>query len=115
MKIIQASKIAALSYRTSVIREMAVLQLLSHPGVARLVSAFRYSDSAYMVLEYAARGDLHSYLIKHGKLEHKYCRFVVGEIVAAVNSLHESGFCFGDLKPENVLITELGHIKVSSR
>lgn len=75
MKIIQASKIAAMSYRTSVIREMAVLQLLSHPGVARLVSAFRYSDSAYMVLEYAARGDLHSYLIKHGSLEHKYTRY----------------------------------------
>ena len=74
VKIIQASKIAAMSYRTSVIREMAVLQLLSHPGVARLVSAFRYSDSAYMVLEYAARGDLHSYLIKHGSLEHKYTR-----------------------------------------
>lgn len=74
VKIIQASKIAAMSYRTSVIREMAVLQLLSHPGVARLISAFRYSDSAYMVLEYAARGDLHSYLLKHGKLEHKYCR-----------------------------------------
>ena len=39
-------------------------------------------------------------------------RFIVGEIVAAVNFLHESGFCYGDLKPENVLITELGHIKV---
>lgn len=26
--------------------------------------------------------------------------------------LHELGFSYGDLKPENVLITELGHIKV---
>jgi serine/threonine protein kinase len=74
VKIIQASKIAELGYKSSVIREMAVLQLLSHPGVSRLVSAFRYSDSAYMVLEYAARGDLHTYLTKHGKLAHKYCR-----------------------------------------
>lgn len=74
VKIVQAAKIAELSYRASVVREMAVLQLLSHPGVARLVSAFRYSDSAYMVLEYAARGDLHTYLMKHGKVEHNYCR-----------------------------------------
>jgi len=37
----------------------------------------------------------------------------VGEVVAAVNFLHESGFCYGDLKPENILITELGHIKVN--
>ena len=60
---------------------MAVLQLMSHPGVSRLISAFRYSDSAYMVLEYAARGDLHSYLMKHGKLAHKYCRFVISIII----------------------------------
>jgi serine/threonine protein kinase len=80
VKIIQASKIAELGYKSSVIREMAVLQLLSHPGVSRLVSAFRYSDSAYMVLEYAARGDLHTYLTKHGKLAHKYCRYAVSNI-----------------------------------
>jgi serine/threonine protein kinase len=75
VKIIQASKIAELEYRSSVLREMAVLQLLSHPGVARLISAFRYSDSAYLVLEYAARGDLHTHILKYGKLEHKYCRY----------------------------------------
>ena len=74
VKIIHASKISELHYRSSVIREMAVLQLLSHPGVARLVSAFRYKSTAYMVLEYAAKGDLHTYLMKHGKLAHKYCR-----------------------------------------
>ena len=36
----------------------------------------------------------------------------MGEIAAAVSFLHELGFSYGDLKPENVLITELGHIKV---
>jgi hypothetical protein len=39
-------------------------------------------------------------------------RFVLGEVVAAIHFLHELGFSYGDLKPENVLITELGHIKV---
>jgi len=41
-------------------------------------------------------------------------RFIVGEVVTALNSIHELGFIYGDLKPENVLITQLGHIKVSS-
>ena len=40
-------------------------------------------------------------------------RFVVGEICAAILSIHELGLAFNDLKPENVLITALGHIKVS--
>ena len=39
-------------------------------------------------------------------------RFVLGEVGAAIHFLHDLGFSYGDLKPENVLITELGHIKV---
>jgi serine/threonine protein kinase len=84
VKIIQAAKIATLNYRASVVREMAVLQLLSHPGVARLVSAFRYSDSAYLVLEYAAKGDLHSQLVRRGKLEHKFARYGVNNITTII-------------------------------
>lgn len=75
MKIISAAKIQEMEYRSSVIREMAILQLLSHPGVSRMVAAFRYKDSAYLVLEYAARGDLHSFLLAHGKVSHKLTRY----------------------------------------
>lgn len=35
---------------------------MSHPGIARLISAFRYRDGNYLVLEYASKGDLHSYV-----------------------------------------------------
>lgn len=33
--------------------------------------------------------------------------------MAALCSIHDGGFVFGDLKPENVIITEGGHIKVA--
>ena len=50
----------------AVAREIASLQSLTHPGIARLISAFRYTDGNYLVLEYAAKGDLHSHVhIKH--------------------------------------------------
>lgn len=41
-------------------REMAVLRLMSHPGVARLIASFRWRDGAYLVLEFASKGDLFS-------------------------------------------------------
>jgi len=37
VKVMNASKIAELHYRDSCIREMACLQLFSHPNIARLV------------------------------------------------------------------------------
>lgn len=41
------------------------------------------------------------------------CRFIIGEICSALLHIHEFGLSFNDLKPENLLITELGHIKVN--
>lgn len=132
VKVISCEKLDQEGYHASVTREMAVLQLLSHPGIARLVSAFRYNASAYLVLEYCGRGDLHTLVISGQSragggrrsraargttgpvpLDHLCTRFIVGEIAAALLSLHDMGFSYNDLKPENVLITELGHVKVA--
>ena len=87
--------------------------MLSHPGIARLVSSFRFRDGAYLVLEYASGGDLHTLLRANGSLDEESTRFVVGALVAALNSIHEMGLVFVDLKPENILITESGHVKIT--
>lgn len=50
------SVISALSPLQSACREIAALHALSHPGIARLVSAFKYTDGYYLVLEYASQG-----------------------------------------------------------
>jgi len=87
--------------------------LLSHPGIARLISSFRFRDGAYLVLEYASQGDLHTLLQNKGSLDHESAQFVIGEIVAALYYIHDLGFTYGDLKTENILITETGHIKLT--
>jgi serine/threonine protein kinase len=64
-------------------------------------------------LEYASKGDLHDLLRKNGSLDHESTRFVMGEVVAALQSIHDAGFVYSDLKPENILITESGHVKLT--
>jgi serine/threonine protein kinase len=113
VKIISTGKIKEMGYEASVQREVAVLRILSHPGIARLVSSLRFQEGVYLVLEYASGGDLHSVLRKNGSLDHASTRFVMGEIVAALASIHELGLVYGDLKPENIVITEQGHAKLS--
>jgi Protein kinase domain/Protein phosphatase 2A regulatory B subunit (B56 family) len=85
VKIVSTDKIREMGYEASIQREIAVLHLMSHPGIARLVSSFRFNDGAYLVLEYASRGDLHNLLQKHGSLDIDSTRFVVGEVVAALS------------------------------
>lgn len=113
VKVIATEKIRQYGYEASVQREIAVLRILSHPGIARLVSSFRFKEGAYLVLEYASGSDLHNLLRKHGSLDHDSVRFVIGEVVAALASIHDMGLVYSDLKTENILITEPGHIKLT--
>mmetsp|Transcript_3708 Transcript_3708/g.6882 ORF Transcript_3708/g.6882 Transcript_3708/m.6882 type:complete len:711 (-) Transcript_3708:345-2477(-) len=115
VKTISTTKMIEYGYATNVNREVAILNLLTHPCICRLVSSFKFRDGAYLVIEYAARGDLHSALgnALRGKLEENAALFVLGEITSALTYVHEMGFVYGDLKPENVLIAAGGHIKLA--
>ncbi|KAL3808335.1 hypothetical protein ACHAXA_003233 [Cyclostephanos tholiformis] len=113
VKIVSTQKIDEMGYEQSINREIAILRTLSHPGISRLVSSFRFRDGAYLVLEYASGGDLHTLLRRNGSLDHDSTRFVIGSVAAALSSIHELGFVYADCKPENILITETGHIKIT--
>lgn len=113
VKIVSTQKIHDFGYEQPIQREIAILQLMTHPGIARLVSSFQFSEGVYLVLEYASGGDLHSVLKRQGSLNEDSTRFVMGEVIAAITSVHEKGFVYGDLKPENVVITESGHVKIT--
>eukprot|EP00605_Chrysophyceae_sp_TOSAG23-4_P002472 GSChrysophyteH1.ASY1.ANO1.2731.1 assembled CDS len=113
VKIISCESLQEFGYYADVEREMSILRLLSHPGVCRSVSSFRYTSSAYIVLEYCSRGDLHTLCICNGPVSTVWVRFILGELCVALGSLHELGISFNDLKPENVLVCKSGHVKLT--
>ena len=78
-----------------------------------MVSSFRWHGGVYLVLEYAPNGDLHTHIVHHGSLDEECTRFVLGQVIAALTAVHDIGFVYGDLKPENVVITQSGHIKLT--
>lgn len=78
-----------------------------------MVAHFRWRDGAYLVLEYAAKGDLHSYIVANGSLDPPSARFISGEVLAALDYVHNAGFAFSDLKSENVVLMESGHAKIT--
>ena len=113
VKIVSTQKIEELGYEQSINREISILRVLSHPGISRLISSFRFRDGAYLVLEYASGGDLHTLLRKNGSLDHESTKFLIGSVAAALASIHEHGFVYADCKPENIIIMESGHVKIT--
>jgi len=114
VKVISFDIIKKHGYGENILREICCLRQLGHPSIARLISSFKWRDGIYMVLEYGSFGDLHSYIRRNGPiLSMSQVRVILGEIATALLTVHESGFVYGDLKPENIVITATRHIKLA--
>lgn len=66
-----------------------------------------------MVMEYVEGGDCANLLKNIGPFPPDMARFYFAETVLAVEYLHSFGIVHRDLKPDNLLITSLGHIKLT--
>lgn len=56
---------------SKIVQEIELLKNLNHPNIIRLYEIFSNKKFVFIVLEYAQKGDLLSYLKKHGKFSEK--------------------------------------------
>ena len=61
-------------------------------------------------MDFVNGGELFSRLQKDKKFPEPRVKFYAGEIALGLEYLHNSGVIYRDLKPENLLLTEDGHI-----
>lgn len=52
-------------------------------------------------------------LIKRNTLTEDEARFYIAEMILAIDSVHKMGYIHRDLKPDNILIDNEGHVKLS--
>ncbi|XP_052140789.1 3-phosphoinositide-dependent protein kinase 1-like isoform X2 [Oryza glaberrima] len=93
--------------------ERIVLDQLDHPGVIRLFFTFQDTYSLYMALESCEGGELFDQIVRKGRLSEDEARFYAAEIVDILEYLHSLGLIHRDVKPENLLLTSDGHIKIA--
>ncbi|KAM7250471.1 hypothetical protein ACFE04_022354 [Oxalis oulophora] len=95
--------------------EREILQLLDHPFLPTLYCHFETEKFSCLVMEFCPGGDLHMMRQKQpGKyFTEQAVKFYIAEILLALEYLHMLGIVYRDLKPENVLVREDGHIMLS--
>lgn len=64
-------------------------------------------------MEFLAGGDFMTLLIKRDILTESDARIYMAELVVAVSSVHKLNFIHRDLKPDNILLDNEGHLKLS--
>lgn len=93
--------------------ERSVLGYIQHPFIVGMKMAFQSKDKLYFVLDYCAGGELFFHLGKIGSFPEERARFYSAEIVCAMQYVHGLEVVYRDLKPENVLLTAEGHIRLT--
>ncbi|CAL5991636.1 Kinase [Hexamita inflata] len=79
--------------------------------VVRFFGSFRTVSHLFIVLDYCSQGDLGSLNSSCGALGEDWTRQLVAEIVVGLSILHACGIIYNDMKPENILMGDDGHIK----
>ncbi|XP_074303404.1 serine/threonine-protein kinase D6PK-like [Silene latifolia] len=109
---------ASLASRKKLLRaqtEREILQSLDHPFLPTLYTHFETEKFSCLVMEFCPGGDLHTLRQRQpGKyFTEQAVKFYVAEVLLAMEYLHMLGIIYRDLKPENVLVREDGHIMLS--
>ncbi|XP_059211979.1 rho-associated protein kinase 2-like [Centropristis striata] len=92
--------------------ERHIMAFSNSPWVVQLCCAFQDDRHLYMVMEFMPGGDLVTLTMNYD-IPEKWARFYTAEVVLALNAIHSLGFIHRDVKPDNMLLDQHGHLKLA--
>lgn len=113
IKVMRKSEMINKNMVSQVITERNALALSRSPFCVNLFYSLQSLSSVYLVMEYMVGGDLKSLLAMYGYFDEATARFYVAEMVMALQYLHQHGIVHRDIKPDNMLISASGHVKLT--
>ena len=113
MKSIKKEDVILTKQQAKAEAERKILEKIRHPFIVRLHYAFQTPQRLYYVMDFLNGGELFTHLRKEGKFSEERAKFYAAEILAALDCLHQHGIIYRDLKPENVLLDNEGHLKLT--
>ncbi|KAI7853588.1 hypothetical protein BDC45DRAFT_148991 [Circinella umbellata] len=114
IKFLKKSDMIAKNQVTNVKAERMILMTQTDsPFVTKLYYTFQSKDYLYLVLEYLNGGDCSALVKVLGYLPEDWARNYLAEVTLGLAYLHSKNVIHRDVKPDNLLIDQNGHLKLT--
>src|ERR1700689_1860765 len=111
LKILRAGLQTAEQMRSTVLREARLASAIEHPNVCAIYEVGESGDEAYIAMQYVPGQSLDQ-LIARGPANPQLVLSVGIQIADGLQAAHALGIFHRDLKPQNVMLTDGGLVKI---
>ena len=111
LKILRTGLLSAEQLRTTVLREARLASAIEHPNVCAIYEVGESGDEGYIVMQYVPGQSLDR-LIGRGPASLQLVLSVGIQIADGLQAAHHLGIFHRDLKPQNVMLTDGGLVKI---
>jgi serine/threonine protein kinase len=94
-------------------QEYNAAKALDHPNVVRAIDFGREDGVPYLVMEFVQGESLGQRLDREHRLEEAEGIRIIGEVAQGLDRAHELGLVHRDVKPDNILLTNDGQVKLT--
>ncbi|KAI1824906.1 Pkinase-domain-containing protein [Xylaria intraflava] len=113
LKVLHKSELSQGRVEKQVRREIEIQSNLRHPNILQLFGHFHDSKRVFLILEFAAKGELYKHLRREQRFPEWKASQYIAQMASALRYLHRKHVIHRDIKPENILMGIHGEIKIS--
>jgi serine/threonine-protein kinase len=111
LKILRTGLLSAEQMRSTVLREARLASAIEHPNVCAIYEVGESGDEGFIVMQYVPGQSLDK-LIERGPASLQLVLSVGIQIADGLQAAHALGIFHRDLKPQNVMLTDGGLVKI---
>ncbi|XP_029374021.1 ribosomal protein S6 kinase-related protein-like [Echeneis naucrates] len=93
--------------------EVIIQRQLKHPFIHNLQDCWQTQRNLFIMCDYCSIGDLYTCWLLRGRFEEDEVRLFAAELGSALGFLHDLGIIHRDIKMENILLSDQGHLRLS--